>query len=527
MGCLRKKLRMKERIFAAIDLGTNSFHMIVVKVKEDGTIESLTREKENVRLGSGSADYETLSDDAILRGLNCLKRFKSIADPYKAEIRTVATSAIREAKNRNIFLEKAKKELGLKIEIASGSEEARLIYLGILQGLPVYKDRILMIDIGGGSTEILIGESGEVLFSQSFKLGAVRLTERFFKKEVIETSDIQKAKFFIQSLLTPIRNTINSWRPFRVIGSSGTISTIAAMILAKEKKTRDRLAGFEFSSTELKQIRMDLNEADSLKKRLKLPGLDEKRAEIIVAGSIILEEIFSEFGLNQIQISETALREGILYDSISSWKRFETKEFDKLDKLEEKTINQLQALYPDAKVHQNHVRKLALEIFDGLLQIHKCSIREREYLEVASSIYLIGLRISHSSYHKHSYYIIKNSDDMVGFSLEEIELIAQIARYHRKSPPKAKHIEFKSLNLEEQNIIKKLSCILRIADGLNRSGKQIIQKVKVEAKAGRIYFTAFHSKKDDPHLEEWAFEERKEIFEEVFGYSSAIYFVGG
>lgn len=170
------------------------------------------------------------------RGIACLKRFQSLADSYKAEIRAVATSALREAENRQVFLNRAEKETGIQIQVVSGNEEACLIYLGILQGLPVYDKRILLIDIGGGSTELLIGEKGEILFSTSLKLGAIRLTEKYLKKDPLSATDMQKCRIHIESVLSAFLPQIETWKPFMVVGSSGTISSVASIVLEKNKK---------------------------------------------------------------------------------------------------------------------------------------------------------------------------------------------------------------------------------------------------------------------------------------------------
>lgn len=507
---------MKEKNLAAIDLGTNSFHMLVVKVRSDGTMEPLAKEKETVRLGSGSSDYDVIQEDAIERGIACLKRFKALADVHRAEVRAVATSALREALNRDLFLKKARKEAGIRIDIINGHEEARLIYFGIMQGLPVFQKRILMIDIGGGSTEILIGEKGDVLFSQSLKLGAVRLTEKFFKKDNIEIADVQRCRFHIESMLLPILSEVNRWKPDIVIGSSGSVTSLGSMILAKRGEKRDRLNGYEFSHGELKSVREDLNSAGSAKKRIRIPGLEEKRSDIIVAGSLVLEEIFNQFNIKKMTISDYALREGIVYDTIHNWLRYERAKFHSLDNIRAKAVRSIANLYPAGKDHAEHVTHLSLRLFDECKDLHGLGVHEKEYLEAASVLHQVGLAISHTGYHKHSYYIIKNSEHMVGFSNSEIELIALIARYHRKSMPKAKHEEFKILSPDEQVLVKKLASLLKLADALDRSLKKNISDLGMEIFEREILLKLTLRKRADPHLELYALEENKDLFEDVF-----------
>lgn len=501
---------------AAIDLGTNSFHMLIVRVRSDGTTEPLAKEKEAVRLGSGSGDYEEIQEDAMDRGIACLKRFKTLADSHRAEIRAIATSALREALNRDLFLKRAKKEVGIRIDIINGLEEARLIYFGILQGLPVYQERILMIDIGGGSTEILIGEKGDVIFSQSLKMGAVRLSERFFRKDSIEDYDIQKCRFHIESLLLPILPEILKHKPDRVIGSSGSITSLGSMILARKGEKRERLNGFEFSVQELKAIRSELDSANTIKKRLKIPGLEEKRADIIVAGSLVLDEIFHQFRLKKCMISDYALREGIVYDTIRKWSRFELKTHHSLDNIRMKAIRSIANLYPTGRDHADQVTHLSLRLFEELVSLHGFSTQEKEYLEAASQLHQVGLAISHSAYHKHSYYIIRNSEQMVGFSNSEIEIIALIVRYHRKSLPKPKHEEFKNLSPEDQNIVRKLAALLKLADALDRSLKSVIQDLEASIGDREIQIFLKPKRKSDPHLELYALDENKDLFEDAF-----------
>ncbi|MDX1959597.1 MAG: Ppx/GppA phosphatase family protein [Leptospiraceae bacterium] len=509
-----------ERNLAAIDLGTNSFHIIIVKVKSDGTFESLGKERESVRLGSGGSNDSVITPDAIERGLQCLKRFKALADVQKADIRAVATSALREAKNRDVFLKRAEQELGLHLEVISGFEEARLIYYGILQGIPVFDKRILMVDIGGGSTEILIGEKGEVLFAQSLKIGAVRLTDKFFYGDPDQPSEIKQCRYYVEGMLSPLKREIEKWKPEIVIGSSGTIQAMANLTLVNREDAAPRsLNNYQFTAEECFKVREILSAADTLKKRTKIPGLDSKRADIIVAGSIILEEVFKAFSLKSMTVSEYALREGIIYDTIKK-QEGDNKEHS-LANIRLKAINSLFESFPYEKEHVETVRKLSLKIFDDLQAQFSISKTEREYLEAASMLHEIGFGISHSSHHKHSYYIIRNSELMVGFNFEEIEMIALIARYHRKSPPKAKHVEFNALSSSDQNIVKRMGGILRIADGLDRSHQSIVEDLKCEIQNDLVIFKVKVRSKVDPHIDIWSAQQKRELFEEAFSKKAA------
>jgi exopolyphosphatase / guanosine-5'-triphosphate,3'-diphosphate pyrophosphatase len=507
---------MQERILAAIDLGTNSFHIILVRVKPDGSFESLGREKESVRLGSGAGITEVITPEAIERGLACLLRFKQIADLHGAEIRAVATSAIREAKNKEDFLKKVDEELGIHIEVVSGYEEARLIYYGILQGLPIFDKRIMMVDIGGGSTEILIGEKGEILFAQSLKMGAIRLTDKFFNGDPDNPSDIMQCKMYVQSMLTPLKKSIESFPPELVVGSSGTIQSIAQMALAgKNEEIPRMLNNHTLTQWDVKKVRAVLDSADTLKKRTKIPGLESKRADIIVAGSIILEEIFNRFSVKEMKISDYALREGVIYDTIKKWSDREAHNHS-LDNIRYRAVTNLFNSFPFEKDHVYHTVNLCMKIYDDLLGVYMFKPETKEYLEAAAMLHEIGFGISHSSHHKHSYYIISNSEMMVGYNFEEIEMIALIARYHRKSTPKPKHIEFNRLNYEQQMIVKKMAAILRIADGLDRSRQGVIEDITTTVSGNNVTFTLKVKEGKEPTIEIWSANQKKDLFCSVF-----------
>ena len=215
---------MQNNILAAIDIGTNSFHLVIAKVNDKGIVKILTKDKEVVRLGKSSSDMKYISIDAMERAVSTLKRYKIICDSYNADIRAVATSATREALNKYEFIEEVFKRTGISIEVVSGYEEARLIYLGVLQALDIFDKRILLIDIGGGSTEFLIGEKGQVKYANSIKLGAVRLTEKFFGDGKFKKESIDNARLHVRSIINPIVRNLKEEKYECVIGTSGTIT---------------------------------------------------------------------------------------------------------------------------------------------------------------------------------------------------------------------------------------------------------------------------------------------------------------
>jgi exopolyphosphatase/guanosine-5'-triphosphate,3'-diphosphate pyrophosphatase len=501
---------------AAIDIGTNSFHLIIVEVDKDtGKYKILGREREIVRLGSGSSDMKSLSGEAISRGMETLKRFKALADSSEAKIRAIATSAVREAANQNEFIKKVKDEIGIKIEVASGFEEARYIYMGILQALPVFNKTVLLIDVGGGSTEFLIGKQREIYYDNSIKLGAIRLTRRFFDSDKLDPKSIKECRKFVRGTMNPVTRQMVNFDFETVVGSSGTVLNLANIIRnTRDPNSDERLNNFVFTREELFDAVEKILDAKSEKQRAKIPGLDPSRADIIPAGAIIIEQIFKELKIQTLTVSEYAMREGIIYDTMESLVKL--KGGDHLDDIRYKSVIHLAENFKYEKEHSLHTSQLALKIFDQTEELHKLGDTEREYLESASILHEIGGFISHSQHHKHSYYLIRNSE-MLGFTENEKEIIANIARYHRKSHPKPKHPDFAKLSDDDQILVNKLASILRIADGLDRTHSSVVSNVVCNTSNGALLMEVQSNGNSQLELEIWSAENKKALFEETYG----------
>lgn len=303
---------------AAIDVGTNSFHLVVARITHDGyTI--IDRRKETIRLGHGLVDTGLLSSDAIERGVAALSRMRRVADGHAAPIRAVATSAVREAANARTFVERARTEAGVEIEVISGLDEARLIHLGVRQAIPVGERRLLLVDIGGGSTEVLVGQSGDTLTANSFELGAVRLTDRFFADGSVEASAVSSCRSHIMSMLEPYAPEVAGFGFDLAIASSGTAQTVASMAAAHRGTAQPgSFNGFEISVDEIDALTRRLLSHSTVDGRRSVPGLEPTRADIIVAGILVLQAIARTFEVRQFTYSSAALREGILVETLTS-----------------------------------------------------------------------------------------------------------------------------------------------------------------------------------------------------------------
>lgn len=510
-----KSIQHNNTFLAAIDIGTNSFHMVVVKVGDDkNKFKVVDRVKEIVRLGSGTSDMKYLTEEAMSRGIETLRRFKKIAEAYNAPIRAIATSAVREALNQNEFIRRVYAELDIKIEVASGFEEARLIYLGIMQALPVHEKPLLLMDIGGGSTEYLVGKKREIFYENSLKLGAIRLTQRFFPGGELTEKKLKECRSFVAGYLAPVVRQIKKKKYQIVVGSSGTIMTLARIIrLGRGEMKTSSMNGFTFTAKELYDAVELLCSTTTVKQRAKIPGLDASRADIIIGGAIILEQSFKQLRIKQMTVSEFALREGIILDTIE--KKYNVKDFRALDNIRYKSVLHLAETFRYEKSHSHHVAMLAVKIFDQTQSMHKLGRMEREFLEAAALLHEIGIFVSHARHHQHAYYLIKNSE-LLGYTDNEKEIIGNIARYHRKSHPKPKHEGFAQLNSEDQQVVRILSSILRIADGLDRTHLSAVKDVKVKRTGKQVKFLLKTARGKNIEMELWGAERKKELFEEVF-----------
>jgi exopolyphosphatase / guanosine-5'-triphosphate,3'-diphosphate pyrophosphatase len=503
---------------AALDIGTNSFHLVVARLLEHG-FEVVTREKETVRLGHGGGDMKQLAPDAMDRGISSLRRMQRIAAVHNAPIRAVATSAVREARNADEFLERARREAKIEIEVISGLEESRLIHLGVLQAVPAFDRRLILVDIGGGSTEVLIGERGETLTARSFKLGAVRLTDRFFPNGNASPQAVKECRSYIRSILATFEREIEVLGFDIAIASSGTAETLARMVHAVRDDTPlHTFNRFEFTVDELQSITDALAKKRTSEERRGFPGLDPNRTDIIVAGALVLEGVADVYGIKSLVFSEAALREGVLLDTIA---RMQGGALHHLRDVSRRSIRALAERCDDDPGHSAHVAALALQLFDATVDLHHLPFDAREYLEAGALLANVGLVISHSKHHLHSYYVIRNSE-LTGLTDTEIEIIAQIARYHRKSAPKAGHVEFARLSADDQRLVRTLAGILRVAIGLDRSHDGRVRNVMAHMRRDRLVIEAEGKRGKEISLELYTANERADLLEEVIGHRVAI-----
>jgi exopolyphosphatase / guanosine-5'-triphosphate,3'-diphosphate pyrophosphatase len=519
---LATRLPADEAVHAAIDIGTNSVHLLVARSTPSQRFEVLAQEKEVVRLGHGTGDMTELAADAIDRGIAALRRFRQVAEIWDADLTAVATSAVREAENHDVFIQRARHEADIDVQIISGVEEARLIHVGVLHALPVYDDRLLVIDIGGGSTELLVGHRADVIDARSLKLGAIRLTERFFADEPLDPKAVRACRRYVASFLQPAARELAAHGFAVAAGSSGTIETLAAMAVSRRGGDPSRSLNNEtMSAAELAEVIESLVGAATADERAKLPGMEAKRADIIVAGAIILEQVVQAMRIDELRVSAFALREGVLLDRMRHHGDASLRHLSDLRRAS--VLYVADSLDPDRE-HSEHLTALALQLFDQTQEVHGLGDLHRELLEAAGLLHNVGLFINHSAHHKHSYYVIRNSEHLLGFTDHEVELIAVIARYHRKSEPKLKHAEYASLSDDDRRAVAVLAGLLRVAIGLDRTHSSMIHEVRthLDPEAETLVLEAVADPGSDPSLELYSASERADLMADALGVTVEI-----
>lgn len=500
---------------AAIDLGTNSFHAVLVDIYPDGSFRTVDKLKEMVILAEKGLD-DRLSRDAMDRGLEALRRIKFLCDSHGVEnILAFATSAIREAKNGGDFIKEVGEKVGIRVRAISGKMEAEMIGYAIRHSIVLGKEMVLMVDIGGGSVEFIIGNNKEFIYYNSLKLGVARMAAAFVDSDPIKKKDIKKLEKHFEKELAEVAKLAKKHKVKTIIGSSGTMENIGEMVAGRISATANRsLNELEFSAQDFTDFYSDFIKLDK-EQRLKEKGLEEKRVDIINPGMVLVKFLVDKFKIEHIKISEGALREGMILNFIQN--KREQLNLDLVANFRDPRRRSIYELlrkcnWPEA--HSRHVSNFSLQLFDEFKEEFNLLETDRELLEYASLMHDIGYYISYRKHHKHALYLIRNSE-LLGFKEDEINIMANVARYHRKADPHKRHIRYKQLNKNSRKRVKKLSALLRVADGLDRSHYQNVQNLEININKEIIsLFITTHS---DPELEIWGTLQKGELLAKITG----------
>ncbi len=498
---------------AAIDIGSNSIHMLVVEARHDRGFEIVDREKDMVRLGTGGLGHRPLSEASIRAGLDTIARFKRLADSRAVEdVVAVATSAVREAPNGGEFLRAVARRTGIRPRVISGIEEARLIHQAAVYGVNAASGRTVVIDIGGGTTEITLGDANTVRHAYSFKLGVIRLTERFVRSDPLSRGQERRLVEFIRRDIGDCAEQLIAEGFDRVIGTSGTMLSLGSIAFHDEALfAGDRMHHRRLPAKLLHRVRKQIVALD-MARRLRVPGLDARRADLIVAGAILADTIVRRLGAEEITLCDFALREALVLDYLRR-NSGRIARIDQYPDIRRRSVIELAERCGADAAHTAHVARLALSLFDQTRALHELDDRAREWLEYAALLHDIGAHIAYASHHKHSYYLICHGG-LRGFEPDEIQVIALIARHHRRRPPAKSDQAFAALTAPLRRTVRLLSALLRVAEGLDRRHARTIAAVRWQDDGRNVQLRVEGA--DEIEIELWAARRQIGPLEQAF-----------
>lgn len=493
-------------VMAAIDIGSNAMRMVVGSISKDRQLELVEDTREPVRLGAEVFSAGRISPGTADTAALALQRFGERARELRSEfIRTVATSALREARNRQDFLDRVAAQAGLKIEVISGEEEARLIHLAVSNSINIKDKTALLIDIGGGSVELSLARRGDLVISDSLKLGTVRLLKMIEPGRPSARMFTRLVRGHVNGIKARLREELSAQGIDICVGTGGNIEALGELrcrILGARDRDRLNLEELESIIETLQKFDMD--------GRVRELGLKPDRADVILPAAVVLQQIMEIAELPQVRIPRVGLKDGVLLDMLPQVSE-NTAQFRR-----HQVLTYAESVGRKYRFHELHARtvtSLAASIFDQCPKLHGMDSRARMLLEVAAMLHDIGQFVNLNGHHKHSYYLIM-ATPFVGLTTEEKEVVANVARYHRKSLPDGQHENFTRLSKPNQEMVRKLAAILRVADALDRQHQGRVGRVEVEQVKGEFRIKA--EGEGDLMLDKLSVHSKADLFQSVF-----------
>ena len=498
--------------FAAVDIGSNSVRLKIARL-QGGRLRALHEDREVTRLGEGVFGSGFLTPDSIAETVKVLRRFHRATQQIVTDsVRVVATSALRDARNSQAFLEWVRSATGWRVEIISGVEEARLIHLGLISSARVDSSPTLMMDLGGGSCELTVTQGGHIRDAVSLPLGAVRLTNEFLRHDPIRKGELKRLRGFITREVNRINDRMGTAKLKNVIATSGTAAALAAVAShLRRRASRQRLI---VSSAEMKRIAKRLARLPVAERR-KIEGIGPRRAEIIVAGAIVYQKLLDRLRLKGFRYSPLGLRDGILAQMAADYDR-STRSGRQIEFERWESIMTAVDHYRVDRKHALDVRNAATLLFSTLRSLHRLPPEYREWLSAAAMLYEVGDYVNRNGRHRHTHYIISNSE-ILGYTPQQRRIIAAIARYLGKSRPTMEDGPMKLLDPGDRADVQKAILLLRLARALNLGRSHAVEKVHVAVRSAEVKLTLVPRRRMGVDLELWAVEKERDYFREVFG----------
>ncbi len=525
-GVLRNGRRLRQ--VAAIDIGTNSTHLLVAAVDPSlRTFSIELAEKSTTRLGERDPDSGKLTDAAMARALETLRRFRDLASSHQVEqVVTAATSAVREAPNGREFLQKVKEELDLEVDLVSGPEEARLIYLGVLSGMPFGDRPHLLLDIGGGSTELILADGRDARALTSTRVGAVRLQRDFVKHDPMPAQRRAFLQAFIQGSLEPavdkVRRRIKPGETPVMVATSGTAMAIGALAASEEERPPLKLHGYRISRQRLDRV-VDKLVDMSPEQRRALAPINDRRAEIIVPGALILQTTMQMLAVQELVLSERALREGLIVDWMLRHGLLEDR-FSFQSSIRQRTVIHQVQRFAVNQLRAERVASHALSLYDSTRgRLHRDEGPGRDLLWAAAMLHTCGQHINLSAYHKHSWYLIRHGE-LLGYSEAEHLMVAAIARYHRRSLPKKRHEAWQALQSRaNRTTVSEMALLLRLAAALDRRPEPVVASIQAEVSGHELQLGLIPERvNQNISLEQWSLESCAPVLREITGLNLTV-----
>jgi exopolyphosphatase/guanosine-5'-triphosphate,3'-diphosphate pyrophosphatase len=498
--------------FAAVDIGSNSVRLKIARLTR-GRLRAIHEDREVTRLGEGVFRSGFLTPESMAETVKVLRRFhratqQVVTDP----VRVVATAALRDARNSLAFLEWVRSATGWKVEIISGLEEARLIHLGLVSNLRIDSSPALMMDLGGGSCELTISSRGQIRDTVSLPLGAVRLSDEFLRHDPPRKGELKRLQGFVAREANRVAARVVAGKVKSVIATSGTAAALAAAASRLRKRNGTQRA--IVSAAEMSRIARQLSRLP-VEERRQIEGIGPRRAEIIIAGAMVYHELLDRFHLKGFRYSPLGLRDGLLAQMAAEHDR-STRSGRQIESERWESITRAVAHYRVDMKHALNVRDSAMFLFSALRSVHGLAPEFREWLSAAAMLYEVGDYVNRNAHHRHTYYIIANSE-ILGYTPQQRRIIAAIARYLGKSRPSLEEAPMKAIDPADRPGVQKAIMLLRLARALNLGRSRAVEKVRARIHAAGVHLTLVPRRRMGVDLELWAIEKDAAYFREVFG----------
>lgn len=500
---------------AIVDVGSNNIKLEIFELNSEGHSHLVFSEKFQARLGSDVFLTRKLRPESVEIAIEALKQIRRITGEFKCkQTVAVATAALRECESGD-FVERAKREAGITVNIISGSEEARFVYNGVRAHTSLGDKNYFINDIGGGSTEILVASDTDIHFVESLRLGTVRLREMFAS----ESKDLVKLiDRYVARSVEPYLTDIAKFKIEAGLCTGGTARTLLEVLREMDVSLKEELRLPVVETRDFAEVVEQLSTM-SKKEIAKLKSIDEGRRDIILPGAALLLSLLKQTKMSRFMVSPNGLRDGALADYVYN-KVNKNVYLRSQTQFREAGLTAIVDKYKMDREHSQHVGTLAVQLFDIFADLHRLPAETRDLLKAAAMLHDVGKFIDYSQHHKHALYLLSNMT-LPGYNNDERDIIAHTARYHRKSGPKASHLEYERLASRKQEIILKLSVLLRLADSFDRSYSSSVSGLKAKKIDNATWQVSFDATADS-QLEKWAFERKKDQFEKVFGIKLAL-----